>query len=359
MTMTEILLLQSIYSVAIVLLEIPTGAIGDYFGKKISISTGALLFFIGMSIYSIGASFSIFLVAELIAAIGSSMISGSDSAFIHNSLKNAGREKSYKKVEGNANAFLLTGFLVAGLIGGFISKFSLRFTIISTAISAFIVFFVSLFFKEPKVKTKKKKESYKELILGSVKIMSENKPLLWLFVYSSILTAISLVLSWYYQLFFVKVKVDVMYFGGLYAILGIVAIFSSKYAHQVESYIGKKGTLIFLGILVTVTPLLLAKLNSILAISLFALHQIYIGISKIIYNDIILAEIPSSRSATILSINNLGSRFFFAMISPVFGYITDVYSLNFTLMAMGIFALSVLTISIFMYFFVFPRRIYC
>src|SRR3989338_9892438 len=74
LSMTQILLLQSIYSIAIVLLEVPTGAVGDYFGKKTSISIGAFLFFLGLSIYSIGTNFFIFLVAELTAGLGSSLI---------------------------------------------------------------------------------------------------------------------------------------------------------------------------------------------------------------------------------------------------------------------------------------------
>jgi len=357
LSMTEILLLQSIYSIAIVLLEVPTGAIGDYFGKKISISIGAFLFFLGLSIYSIGTSFTIFLIAELVAGIGSSLISGSDSALIHGSLKNIGKEKDYKKVEGTANSFLLTGFLIAGLIGGYIGGYSLRLTMICSAVSAFIVFIISLFFTEPKIKVEGEKEAYKELIINSIEIVRENKLLLWLIFYSAILTAFAYVLGWYYQLFFIKVNIDVVYFGWLYALLGIIAIVSSKYTHQIEIFFGNKGSLILLSSLIIIPSILLGKIASIFAVSLFAFHQIFRGISKVIFNERILSVIPSSKSATILSINNLGNRFFFALLGPIFGYLTDAYSLEITLLSLGISVFSISIIMVVIYNYILNKSI--
>jgi MFS family permease len=324
-------------------LEIPTGAVGDYFGKKVSISIGAFLFFLGLSIYSLGTSFTIFLIAEVIAGFGSSLISGSDSAFIHGTLKGLGKERMYKRIEGNANALLLTGFLVAGLIGGYVGDFSLRGTMVLTAGSAFLVFSISLFFKEPK-RIAINREKYSVLISDSLRIIKGNKGLVWLFFYSSLLTAIAYIISWFYQPFFILVKVDVFYYGWIYALLGIVAIISSKYAHAIERFFGRTGSLIFLGILVCVLPLLIGNYQTIFAISLFALHQIYMGISKVIYNDRILTVVPSSRSATIISINNMGNRFFFALLGPFFGYLTDTYTLKFTLISLGIFSLSILVL---------------
>jgi MFS family permease len=354
--MTEILLLQTIYSLTIVFLEIPTGAFGDYFGKKKSIAIGAFIFFIGMAVYSAGSNFEVFLIAELISGIGSSLISGSDSALIYNTLKSAKKEKDYKKVEGRANSFLLMGFLLAGLLGGYIGKQSLRLTLVCSAISALIVFIISLFFKEPRIKGDEEKESYKHLIQDSIRIIRQKKSLLWIFFYSSILTAFAYILSWYYQPYFLSLNIDVVYYGWLYALFGLVAIISSIYSHHIEKFFGNIGSFILLALLIIIPSIFLGTSASILVISIFAFHQIYMGISKVIFNDRILSTIPSSKASTIISVNNLGNRLAFALLGPVFGYLTDTYSLKITLLSMGLI-LFVISCVMIPAFFIIQRTI--
>ena len=45
MSVTEIALYQALYNIATVVLELPTGLVGDFFGKKFSIQVGVLLLF--------------------------------------------------------------------------------------------------------------------------------------------------------------------------------------------------------------------------------------------------------------------------------------------------------------------------
>ena len=45
MSVTEIALYQALFNIATVVLELPTGLIGDFFGKKFSIQVGVLLLF--------------------------------------------------------------------------------------------------------------------------------------------------------------------------------------------------------------------------------------------------------------------------------------------------------------------------
>ena len=353
LSMTEILLLQSIYSVVIVFLEIPTGAIGDHFGKKISISLGSFLFATGALVYSFGTDFYGFLIAELIIGIGSSLISGSDSAIIHSSLKVLKREKDYKKIEGTANSLKLTGFMLGGLVGGWVAHYSLRLTMFSSACFSFITFFISLLMVEPKIIIKEKhRESFKELIINSIKIVKNHKLILWLFFYSSIIAALSYIMTWYYQPYFQLLDIPLIYFGGIYAILGLVGIIASKYVHQIESFFGNKGSLIFLSILIIISSFFISRIVTIFGIVFLFLHQIFSGISKTIFSDRILNLIPSSKSATILSINNLGHRFFYALAGPFFGLLTDTYNLQVTMLSLSIITLAFTIIMFVVYKFI-------
>jgi MFS family permease len=86
LNVTQVFILQSVYSLSIVLLEIPSGYFADVLGRKNTISLGAILGFVGYAIYSVTSGFWGFFIAEVLLGFGQSMISGADSALLYDSL---------------------------------------------------------------------------------------------------------------------------------------------------------------------------------------------------------------------------------------------------------------------------------
>ncbi len=356
LSMTEIFLLESAYSIFVVILEIPTGAIGDYFGKKKSVASGSLIFTLGLAVYSFGSSFGFFLIGELICALGSSLLSGSDSALIYSTLKSLGRGPEFKKIEGASNSFMLVGVMLGGLIGGFIGHYSLRLTIACSALTGLFAFFVSLSMIEPSNNgPNKKRERYNELILNSLKIVKNHKLILWLFFYSSIVGGLGHLIFWFIQPYFTTAGIPVLHFGWIYTALSLTAIIASKYTHQIESWFGDKGSLIFLSLLAIIPALALGITISIYAIFLLSLVEVSYGISKTIYNDRILKIIPESKAATVLSINNLGFRIVCAGAGPVLGHLTDVYNVQYSLLSIAM-SVSIFTIVMFLIYYFIPEH---
>jgi len=96
----DLFLLKSVYSFSIVVLEVPSGYIGDVWGRKASLVLGSVLGFIGFVLYCFATGFWAFLVCEIILGVGQSFISGSDSALLYDSLQASRKEKEYLKIEG-------------------------------------------------------------------------------------------------------------------------------------------------------------------------------------------------------------------------------------------------------------------
>ena len=78
--MRHVFILQAIYSVSIVALEIPSGFLADAMGRRKTIIIGTVLGTLGFATYSFSYGFVGFLIAEIILGIGQSLISGADSA---------------------------------------------------------------------------------------------------------------------------------------------------------------------------------------------------------------------------------------------------------------------------------------
>src|SRR5512133_580084 len=95
-----IMILKSVYSVVIVVLELPSGYFADVLGRKKMLVFGSFAGAFGFIVYAFTHSYAGFLVAEVALATGQAFISGADSAMLYDTLASARRQKEYTKYEG-------------------------------------------------------------------------------------------------------------------------------------------------------------------------------------------------------------------------------------------------------------------
>ena len=86
LTLTEVFILQGIYSFTIAIIEIPSGYFADYFGRKKSLIFSTFCMFLGYLIFSNYSGVEIYIIAQVLIAIGGSLISGADSAIMYDTL---------------------------------------------------------------------------------------------------------------------------------------------------------------------------------------------------------------------------------------------------------------------------------
>ena len=161
---TQITILQAFFLFSIFILEIPTGTISDYFGRKTSLILATLVTCIGALIYSSFPNFYLFFLAEFMWALGSTLLSGADQALVYDSLKQENNEKESKKIFGKFNSFKLIGIMIAAPLGSIIAtKIGLRYTVMFMAVPYFFAFIIACFFTEPKTKFTKEKKLFSKL----------------------------------------------------------------------------------------------------------------------------------------------------------------------------------------------------
>ena len=186
--------LQAIYSIAIVVLEIPSGYFADMWGRKTTLIIGAILGFLGFVIYSFSYGFWGFLFAEITLGIGQSFISGSDSALLYDSLKEMKREDQYVKFEGRVLSLGNFAETIAAFTGGALAEISLRTPFIAQTAIAFIAIPAAITLVEPeRIKTSKKNAIKNVLSILKLSLIT-NKDLRINILYSGIIG--SATLSW-------------------------------------------------------------------------------------------------------------------------------------------------------------------
>ncbi len=354
LSFTEIMILQSFFSICIVLLEVPTGAVADKIGRKQSMIYGSGSLVLGAIIYGSAFNFYHFMAAELTWALGLSLISGADSALLFDTLKILKRENEFKKHEGRAKALLLVFAGLGALIGAFIGAIKLRYAVIYSAIPMACCFIFSFWFKEPQHYIKVNKPKYWHLIFQSFKFVSKHKLIRWYVIFTA-LTFGSHIMFWAYQPFLIMSGWEVYQFGFIFVIFNITAAIGSTLSDRFENTFGKFNSLIIISLFIIIPFFTLPFYAVKLGFLFILFHQLVRGLLNPILNHAILEYTFADKRATVLSIKSLIYRMTFTLVGPVFGYAIDALTLLQAIFLFGIISTIILTAWFIVYLFI-PKK---
>ncbi|HEY0097040.1 MAG TPA: MFS transporter [Archangium sp.] len=120
----QIGLLQAALFWATVASEVPTGMLGDKFGRKLSVSVGLGLFILYCAGVILASGFVPFVLLYCTFGIAKSFISGSDRALLFDYLKAHGREADFLRIDARAKALGALSLAVAIVVGGYLQRVS-------------------------------------------------------------------------------------------------------------------------------------------------------------------------------------------------------------------------------------------
>jgi MFS family permease len=352
LSMGEITLLQSLFSVAVIMFELPTGHYADNYGRKKSIVIGGCFSALGYAIYSLASTFWGFLAGEIILALGCSFVSGADSAIIYENTEQGQGMTSCIKTEGNSASAGMLSEGVTSLVGGSVlALVSLRFPLYFDILLALSVIPVALTLYEPEKPKKQKRESSFATIWRVMKYsLREHVELRWLIIYSAVISASTLTMVWFIQIYWVAAHIPVIMFGGLWAALMCIGALVSARAYVLEDKFGRKRTLMMLIILPVAGYIFLGVYVAQWSIIFIALFYVVRGINNPIMKSYVNGLVNSDDRAKILSVQSAVGRLMFTIIGPIMGWVNDAYSLQIALFACaGVFAIMGVIALLFMH----------
>lgn len=337
LSMSQIFLLKSVYSVGMLVLEIPSGYFGDVWGRKKTLIVGTLLTTVGYSIYSGSFIFWQFMIAEFILGVGQSFISGSDSAMLYDSLKSNKKESEYLKFEGRVTSVGNFSEAIAGIIGGLLATISLRTPFIVQAIVSALAIPAAFTLVEPKLELERRVASFKDILKVVKFALVEYTQLRYFILFSSLIGTATLTYAWFIQPFLIEAKLPVAMFGVVWTVLNLTVGMSSIYAHKIESRFSQKQTTGFIYLSIALGFIFTSVYISLWTIPVIFLFYIIRGVATPVLKDYINTLIDSDVRATVLSLRNMFIRINFAVIGPVLGWIIDKYSLKSGMLTGGLF----------------------
>lgn len=143
-TFSDIGMIFAVLTVIWILLEIPTGAIADMFGRKKSTVIGAFMLSLGSISMVMATNYWYLIIGGLMQNIGRAFISGSLEALVYDDLKKNGQEDSYNDVISAQTKIKYFAYGVATILGGFLYLVHFRLPHLLTSIVDISVFILAL-----------------------------------------------------------------------------------------------------------------------------------------------------------------------------------------------------------------------
>jgi len=349
LSMKDIMVLQAVYSIAIVVLEIPSGYMADVIGRRKTLIIGAMFGTIGFATYSFSYGFLGFLIAEIILGIGQSCISGADSAMLYDSLLERGQEKKYTRFEGRITSIGNIAEAAAGILGGLLAVVTLRAPYFAQSFVAFIALPAAITLVEPARQVPLIKAGFMEVVHIARFALFRDKPLRRNILFSAIIGCSTLTMAWFAQPFFEYSNIDIMWFGLLWTSLNLTVAITSYTAHHIEQKLGQTRSILLISLLIPMGYLVLSRFHLPTGLIILYLFYLVRGYATPVLKDYINRITASNIRATVLSVRNFIIRLLFALTGPLLGWIKDIYSLPQALTLAGIIflVLSIFTAILF------------
>ncbi len=324
LNMQDIFVLQVIYSIAVVILEVPSGYFADRFGYRLSLILGSFACVIGFWSYANIPTYLGFLTAELLLAFSASFYSGAREALLYNTLASINKESSYQEVQSlqilYGNLSEATAAILAGVTAWYLNieaVFHIQWIIVLAAIPlSFLLYDVGQVKKPPN-------------LLAIVKTsVTSNRQLFTINIISGAVAASTLSMVWFAQPLWESLGVPLALFGLLWAGLNVFSGLCGQWSIKLQRQIGYDKTLVVLAL----SPLVLYTIMSVvsnqywLALAAASLFWGVRGVAIPFFLTSIQALSDGRDRATLLSINSLYGRLIFAGISPFLGTCVDWWS---------------------------------
>ncbi|MFX1451031.1 MAG: MFS transporter [Promethearchaeota archaeon] len=337
----QIMLLQSWFLFWFFILEIPTGTVADFLGRKHSLMLASLINVVGALVYGSTPNFFVFMIGEFLWGFSMSLYSGATEAFVYDSLKEINETEKSKKIMGRMESFKLVGIMLGAILGSLIVViFDLRATMLFVSIPTGLAFFISLTFKEPPLEENAEKKSYLTILKEGVKYLHEHKILNILAIDMIFLACVAYFIIWLYQPMLKGAYVDIFYYGFVNVALLIIEIIIMNSYERLEKLFRSKKRLVFFTSSITGIGFIIGGLTIFVPLILLAIFLAGgFGLSRRpLLINYMNKYIPSEKRATVISTATMFEKLFCAIFNPFVGLLVD-WSLSYTLIIIGIVAI--------------------
>lgn len=323
LSLTQILLLQSIFSIATLALDYPAGYVSDRLGYRCALNISALLGIAGWGIYIWAHSFATVLAAEIVLGMSLSFISGSDSALLYETLRAQGEEQAYARHQGRMHGFAQIGEAAGALLAGVIYAFDPRLPfILQVAVWGAGLLVTMKLVDIPRVHAPVRSH-LAEAIATARYAFRENRHLRYTILLNTVLGIASFYPVWLIQPYMQHAGVPLAWFGPVWAGANLTVALCALASHRLHIRLGDRGMVLFFLCLVAVGYLGLGLAAGVWGFLFYYLLTCMRGLRGPMMLAHTQRESASANRAATLSLQSVSFRLLFVVSGPLVGKLAD------------------------------------
>ena len=321
--------------------QAPAGAIADRFGRVRVIRASLVIYIAFILWFAISGSFWEAAIAWALWGLAMVTLTGTDSAFLHDSLQAMGRSRDFERVAGRAFAVRSIAMVLATFAGGIIAgEVGTQTTVLIGAVVTGAALLVTLGFSEPPRMQRKDANapSYIGLMKETLQLAGRTPTVRYSLIFSALLVAALVPEFYLIQPFLERFGVEVgWFFTALQAPARIATVFAAVIAFWLAMRFGLVRTVASMPFWVVGVYVGIALIDQLGAIALFVLLGLARGAQMPLMEGYLNRRIPSHLRATALSLNHMGWALIMLPFLPVFGSAVDAWPLPTVFLALAAF----------------------
>ena len=312
-------MLEAIYYACVVMLEVPSGYLSDFLGRRITLIASSVCALLSYLVFFLADEFVLLMIAQGLLAAHISFKSGTDSALLYESLAACDRESDIGNELARAQRWGLFATAVAAFIGGLVGGYNLSIPYALSAMAAIFTLLISIKFIEPL----KSQQSVAKPIFDQAREIAVNlkKPQLhWLFLFNIIIFVLVHVPYEYFQPYIKLLFADrsdydqsPLVAGLLISATMLLGSIASNYPIALQRRFGTGTALFIIIVLATVIISFMAVFLHTLVLTVLVLRSVPMALSSPIIQSVLHKNISDQIRASFLSVLSLISRLTFSL----------------------------------------------
>lgn len=323
LSLTEIMLLQAVFSLASLCLEYPSGYISDRLGYRFSLNIAALFGIVGWGLYTVAGSFSGVLVAEILLGISFAFISGSDSALLFETLRQQGKEQLYSLYDGRMSGFAQTGEAVGAISAGLLyAAFPLLPFIIQIVVWVIALLITLSLCETPKAE-QVENSHLKEMVATWLLAWRDNNRIRATILLATCVGLASFYPVWLIQPYMQANNLPLAWFGPVWAGANLTVAIFSFISHRTAFFLGHRGMLLIAFVMILAGYLGLGLTAGLFSFLFYYLLTAMRGLQGPFLRHYLQKEGERKNRASLLSLKALNFRLGFVLTAPFVGILAD------------------------------------
>lgn len=326
LTAKDIFIVQAIFAFVIAVLEVPSGYIADYLGRKKTLIAGTVFMLLGAAYYTFSQNFIDVTIAEIILGIGMSLRSGVKEAILYDSLLVLQEEGQFKYRQGITGSVGQIAEGVSSIIGAFLATFSMRLPFYLQLIAIVCALIIAFTMHEPE-REKASKNHVENFGKAFKQIWWKDRRVFWTVLLGGVISSTTLAAVWFSQPYMEHIGLSVAWFGIVWALGNFGSAAGNALSHRFKKTT-ETEQYFFIILLVVIGFLGMAFLSNIIGVIAVIMIRFAWGLLTPLSQEVVNRMVPSDLRVTVLSIKSLVQKFIFIIIAPLYGWLTDAYSFS-------------------------------